>query len=318
MGQLNFLETIDHERVHCFYHNDIDGRCAGFQVAKYFENCKRENFHEVNYADPLPLGGIKSGDTVFFVDYCFTEKTISVIDKLICNDVRVIWIDHHEQSCELSKKGSQYVMVKGIRSKELSGAALTWLYFNAYKMIEFDRINPFVINVGNVQRDMPAYIRYVDDYDRWIFRFKEDTEYFKIGLESRPYDVFDYVWEKLDKDIEKEEYLQRLLLEGETIKRHIDAENAKYLHDYGYETIIDGFKCLAVNKKTNSWIFGDKINEYPICMVYAFNGEQYVYSIFTKDPNIDCSLIAAKMGGGGHRSAAGFTSKELLFKKKGE
>lgn len=33
------------------------------------------------------------------------------------------------------------------------------------------------------------------------------------------------------------------------------------------------------------------------------------------DKNIDCSKIAEKFGGSGHKRTAGFVSDELLFKK---
>jgi oligoribonuclease NrnB/cAMP/cGMP phosphodiesterase (DHH superfamily) len=33
----------------CFYHNDLDGRCAGSIVAKYENNYNKEDFFEVDY-----------------------------------------------------------------------------------------------------------------------------------------------------------------------------------------------------------------------------------------------------------------------------
>jgi len=99
------------------------------------------------------------------------------------------------------------------------------------------------------------------------------------------------------------------------IKQYIDKDNTIYRNSWSYETEIDGLKCLVVNKKTNSWVFGEKYNEYPIVMVWAFNGTKYSYSIFSNNPDIDCSKIAEKYGGGGHKGAAGFSSDELLFKK---
>ena len=62
-------------------------------------------------------------------------------------------------------------------------------------------------------------------------------------------------------------------------------------------------------------MFGEKYSEYPLVMVWVFDGTQYVYSIFSGNLEIDCSKIAESYGGGGHKGAAGFSSKDLLFRK---
>ena len=33
----------------CFYHNDLDGHCAGSLVARYENNYNTEDFYEVDY-----------------------------------------------------------------------------------------------------------------------------------------------------------------------------------------------------------------------------------------------------------------------------
>ena len=48
-------------------------------------------------------------------------------------------------------------------------------------------------------------------------------------------------------------------------------------------------------------------------MVWVFNGEKYIYSIFSNDLNID-SKIAEKYGGGGHKGTAGFSSMNYCLK----
>ena len=68
--------------------------------------------------------------------------------------------------------------------------------------------------------------------------------------------------------------------------------------------------------KSNSLIFGEDIyNTYPICVVFAYDGEYYEYTLYSSDKNVDCSKIAEKFGGGGHKGAAGFRSKELVLKR---
>lgn len=293
----------------CFYHNDIDGRCAGFLVAYMNNNFNREDFFEVNYSQELPIDKVKDNEKVWFVDYCFTDKTIGVLESLQQRGCDIIWIDHHVQSCELDEN-PKYHNIKGIRNKAASGAALTYMYL-CFESGEFNDYTDEEIH-KNLYK-LPMYVQLVDDYDRWIFSLGDNVTHFKIGIECDDYN-FDA---EVLKELQSSDYKMGSIIKlGAQIKQYIDSDNANYLKLYSYESEILGHKCLVVNRKTNSWIFGDKINEYPICMVYVFDGTNYVYSIFTKDENIDCSEIAKQFGGGGHKGAAGFQNKELLFKKK--
>lgn len=41
-------------------------------------------------------------------------------------------------------------------------------------------------------------------------------------------------------------------------------------------------------------------------MPFVFTGKKWVFSIYSTHPEIDCSVLAKKYGGGGHKGAAGF------------
>lgn len=284
----------------CFYHNDLDGRCAGAIVAQYEDNYNREDFFEVDYIMDLTpmINKIKDGEKVYFVDYSFTETTKHILMSLIerCD---VIWIDHHLSSIQLEEKNEWNI--KGIRNDRASGAALTYMYLHNKA---FDSI--------------PRYVKLVSDYDCWRFKFDPETTRFKIGIETEDYDALDMVWKLLNyhhhTNFEMSIMtLNKIIKKGEVIKGYIDKDNAQYRNNFAYESEIDGHKCLVVNRRSNSWIFGEKYSEYPVVMVWVFNGSKYSYSIFSGDPNVNCAKIAEKFGGGGHKGAAGFSSNELLF-----
>ena len=42
---------------------------------------------------------------------------------------------------------------------------------------------------------------------------------------------------------------------------------------------------------------------------FEYNGDKWVVGLFTTRDNIDCSELAKMFGGGGHKKAAGFTTK---------
>lgn len=280
----------------CFYHNDLDGRCAGSIVAQYRNNYNSKDFFEVDYVMNLPLDKVKDGEEVWFVDYSFKQNTAYVLSELVARGCDVIWIDHHTSSLNLENEFIGMKNIKGIRNDGISGAALTYMY--CYNK-EFD--------------DIPYYVKLVSDYDCWQYKYEPDTTYFKLGMESNDFDALDGIWEDLfnfDKHI-----INETLEIGKVIKTFIDQDNTYYREHFAYETEIAGHKCLVVNKKTNSWVFGEKYSEYPLVMVWVFDGSKFTYSIFSSNKEIDCSKIAESYGGGGHKGAAGFSSTELLFRK---
>lgn len=277
----------------CFYHNDIDGECAGSIVAKKEFNYKKNNFYKVDYIIDLKpmIDNIKNKERVYFVDYSFTEKNVWILEELLKKECDVIWCDHHTSSIKLIEKYPNLNNIKGIRKEGVSGAALTYMYlFN----VEYENI--------------PDYVKYVSDYDCWINKYKDQTTYFKLGMDIRSHDALDRIWIELI-DISK---LLKIIDDGKLVKKYIDIDYSSYRNNYGYESEFEGYKCYVINRKTNSWIFGDKYNEYPFVVVWAYNGKTYSYSLYSSNPDIDCSKIAEKYGGGGHKGAAGFSYNELL------
>ena len=102
---------------------------------------------------------------------------------------------------------------------------------------------------------------------------------------------------------------------GKVIEKYMIKWYADYCKQHSYESEINGVKCLVCNIRANSILFGDLINDYPVVAIWVYNGTQYKYSIYSNKENVDCSKIAEKFGGGGHKGAAGFVSTELLLKK---
>lgn len=278
----------------CFYHNDMDGHCAGYLVRKFTENNNPEDYFESDYSG-LDLSKVEIGERVYIVDYSFTEATMHQLLWLINYGCDVIWIDHHSSSLDLVDKYPELRDLRGIRSAEASGAALTFMWF---MNCTFDNI--------------PKYVQLVSDYDTWEHKMP-DSDAFKLGIDRYKNDVFDNVWERLDESSLIS--YKDIIIEGYTIKSYIDRDNESYLNSYGFESEIDGVTVYAVNKSSNSWIFGDLINSYPAVVVFVFNGSRWKYSIFSSDKGADCQKIAENHGGGGHKHAAGFMSDELLLRR---
>ena len=281
----------------CFYHNDLDGRCAGSIVAKYYNNYNKDDFFEIDYVTPIPIDVIKNNEEVFFVDYSFKKNTVWQL-KEIAKRSHVTWTDHHTDSMELEKtEGYEWLQyIDGLRVNGISGAALTYMYLYNCEFI-----------------NIPQYIKHVSDYDCWKFMYEPDTTYFKLGIETVPDDALDQIWKVLSNN---DDELIRIIDKGKIIKNYVDETNKYYLDHFGYESEIDGHKCYVVNQKTNSWIFGKKYNEYPLVCVWVFDGNKYSYSLYSSNKDTKCNKIAEKFGGGGHTGAAGFATDNLILLKK--
>ena len=90
------------------------------------------------------------------------------------------------------------------------------------------------------------------------------------------------------------------------------------MNRYSWDLEFDGLKCIAVNKSNpGSQLFDSVWNEEAYDMMVAYQhvkGEHWTVSMYSTKENIDCSVIAKKHGGGGHKGAAGFQIKEFPFK----
>lgn len=279
----------------CFYHNDMDGRSAGAIVLQNADVDYRERYIEVDYMNPLPTDIINKNESVYLVDYSFKEDTLCQLQEILGKTDKVVWCDHHTSSINLLKNHPELESIPGIRMDGISGAALAYMWFND---CSFD--------------ECPEYIRLVSDYDCWKYVYGDRTTYFKLGVEIFDYDALDPIWDELELG---KTSVNDIVAKGKIIKDFIDKDNKQYFSSFGYKSEIAGLPCWVINRKSNSWIFGDAINEVPVVVTVVFNGEKYSYSVYSTNSDVDCSKIAESYGGGGHKGAAGFSSDELLFRK---
>ena len=276
----------------CFYHNDIDGICAGRIVAEFYQNFKIWDYSMCNYTN-LDISCVCPDETVFFVDLSFTDATKDALYRLIDIGANICWIDHHESSIALSNSDSRLKNLPGIRSKCASGAALTYMFLNE---VSFE--------------DVPLFIQYISDFDNWNHQFYPKSTYFKYGLECNQYDLFSPIWETLFSDCSNG-IVNKMITDGEIISQYNKQENFRTCSDFGYIVEFEGYTAYVLNSNKNSLVFGDIIHYYPLVITWIYTGKYYKYSLYSEDNTVDCSKIAERYGGGGHKSAAGFTSSNL-------
>ena len=285
--------------VYVFHHNDIDGYGSAALIRRAFPSVEIR-FVCCDYSEPLTasLLELSFGDTAYFVDYSFDAAAYHDLDAIVSKlgADHVVWIDHHKSSVDLVSSHPELHSLKGVIDMRYSGMALVWMYLNGgvYNDDRFDHC--------------PLAVKLISDYDTWTKSYPQ-TDAFNSGMVCQDISVDSVTWDRLLVD---NDFMDRIVSDGKAINTYRTNYYARKLNKYGFETVFEGHRCLAINQKDNAEIFADKRAMYPLCVIFQTDGKRWYYTVYSSDPHIDCSLIAARYGGGGHKGAAGFVTKELL------
>ena len=274
----------------CIHHDDMDGRCAAAIVRKaYLEAGIPEGnmeFIEMSYKDDFPFDKIKDDEEVIIVD--FSLQRPGDFERLMELTDNIAWIDHHISAIERF----ECLGLSGVRKNGTAACELTWEYFFPGK-------------------EVPLAVRLLGDYDVWKFSYGKDTDYFQAA--TMLYDTMptSNIWDKwLDPNYTLKEEIEH----GKLVITYRNNLYKKIVSSYSFETEFEGYKAIACNSNHKTSQLFDSINkDYDLMMVFARDGKKWIVSLYSKKDNVDCSKIAMKYGGGGHKKAAGFECYELPF-----
>lgn len=290
-----------------FYHNDNDGKAAASMVYCWAMNNKidelsKDDFIEVNYNTSIPDASlVNENELVFIVDYSFTKATVNTLLDIINKTKKVVWYDHHISSVEVFDD-IKYLCASVIIDIDRSGAMIAFdelIANNSYDMVEY--FNYIDYNIF----DIKYMIELVDDYDRWVHA-NNHSLLFNIG--STLYDTHPMNFWKIP--------VNEAVEQGNIINKYNTMKNNSLCKSNSYIIKINGHECIVMNTpEASSKAFADYYDQYKFAIRYAFNGNNFSYSIYSSLEDIDCSKIAKHFNikGGGHKGAAGFVSDKLLF-----
>ncbi len=278
----------------CFYHSDIDGKCAGAIVKRHRSEDDNTyssgDYISIDYKDDFPFDKIEKHEKVFIVDFSLQKP--GDFTKLLEITDDVVWIDHHISAIEKHQEHSGLI---GIRDIAFSGCELTWMYLFGDQL-------------------MPTAVEYAGRYDVWDFsEHGEILNEFQAGIGLYDNEPEDAIWQWLLQDNKK---LPELMTRGETALLYRRKFNAELIKDFAFYANFEGYRAVCCNAgRANSQLFDSVKEDYDIMLAFVTLGcKQWKVSIYTKRDDIDCSKIATKYGGGGHKGAAGFLCENLPFK----
>lgn len=288
------------------YHSaDFDGRGSAaiikntsseFSGAKYVGLDHSEESKIKSLLDEV-LNKNVLGDTgkLIVVDFSFKVEYLRKLYELLGD--RFILIDHHISIIREIERAGLTSKIAGLRRDGTAASVLTWEYFNA-------------------PRDLPRALKYIGDYD--VFNLTDpNTEIFQHGLNTYDTGINSHTWKVIIKSDKK--FIDEVLTKGKTVH--------SYLNSYLYPSVVKhcvfkkifGFNAVVCNNpiktsKVFEVIDPEKYRNVDLIMTYVKTSTgDYSVSIYRTPhapADLDCSVIAKSLGGGGHRGAAGFKANQ--------
>ena len=304
----------------CFYHADNDGKCAGFWVNKCGKRDSfGETFFKIDYGIDFPFDKIHENEIVYIVDYSIPTEQM---DKLLKITPNVIWIDHHKSAIEKYKDYDKEVA--GLRYDGIAGCMLTYIYLIEMTNSDGEIVRDFE---PMLEKNAPWFTKFIADYDVWKFEYGDNTRFFEKGFSLFPHEPQDDIWKTLltEDSLFKIKYrgstdeevlpknIQTIIDNGKTITAYRHNIMKDYCEKKGFETTLDGHTCYAVNMAlmgTDDFVIPN-VNDYELLVSFSYDGKIWSYSL--RSETVDCSELAAKYGGGGHKGAAGFSTDTLIL-----
>lgn len=264
--------------MHC------DDGFAAACVAKLGISTGEPEFFPGIYGQDPPLDRMQ-GRTVYLLDFSYKRPAmLDIVWK--GKPERLVVLDHHKTAeaelagfADEAKVGASCYVEFDMSH---SGAILAWRYF-----------------FGNTYT-APELLQRIEDGDLWRFAYG-NTKTVQAALRSYP-QTFEVWLDLLERPIDE------LAAEGVAIRRFIDAKvreilpNARRMSVAGHE--VWGVACPKFLASEIAAELAER-DGGPFGVAYEDGATHRVYSLRSRG-EFDVSTIAAKMGGGGHKNAAGY------------
>ena len=262
------------------------------------------------------------------------------------------WIDHHATSVEMIEQHPELKEIPSVINTKYAATMLAWIihrvaYDKAYTFtmdeltisdIEVEDVFRFARLCDSIHetREIPYAVTLVDDWD--LFKKKYlDSPYYNSAFYSCPLfihnaksqymqDSFGDIDESMVMCLAATEYIIRFGKTAQDWQRYLYLTamlnsgftctiEPKVKDEYFDE--IRNIRFIGVNRMDFNMVIGavSLMEKYPWGLGFKVTGRGFEHTLYcTKLGKITAKDIAFRMGGGGHPSCAGFTSKEFVLK----
>mgnify|MGYP001596727652 CR=1 FL=1 len=252
-----------------------------------------------HYARPLTEENVDlEGKTVVLCDFSYP---LEEMQKIVSKAYRVIFIDHHKTPLESLAALLSEQNVFAFSSTHYSGASLTWQFFNP-------------------EKDMPVFIKYIEDGDLYKFSLPESRDIVKGFHAILKKEIFDNLY-LLRECIDLAE-LEQIRQIGEKINGEAHRQ-AKGIIKQGRMTAMAYGHTFPVINATpdHTNLVGELIytsEDVPFVMIYTILANRVKISLRSNANAVDVAELAQRIfvKGGGHKNAAaGFMPFDQFHKE---
>ena len=299
-------------------HHDADGQVGALVALRHLEikyDAKPDDVDII--VDDL------TGNVSFDIMYC--KKEVIIVDHPYVPELEdyvenIFWFDHHGPMVN----DERYKNVPGLRSITMAGCELAYLYLFNPEYVEYVRkypANTRADNRINAMREIaPLLVYYIGDNDNWDKNTGKNGWNAFIGANSLPTIDKDLsAWTKFLDNYWASKYVYALERYGEACDLFIKTHSEKLVTSRAFECTFTGYpeaKAIALNTDMRGSNTFDAVkDQYDIGVVF-FIGKSgkytvNVYNLTGDESKFDLGAACKKLGGGGHKGAAGCTVDEL-------
>lgn len=283
----------------CIYHSrDLDGWTSGALVKLKYPDCKMIGY---DYGQPFPWEQITDMEPVIMVDVSLPMKDMAGLSRTCAQTLT--WIDHHISAINDFKefKDPDLQSTAAILDNTISACEATWNYLFPDKQ-------------------MPESVKLLGEYDTW--RKKDEDRWenkilpFQFGMrtlcqspETFPY----YLLDDDIKDIVEVTKYGNVILNYQRQMNEVQCkrsfEEVITFADKKYSAIYHN--AGGFNSDLFKSVYDPKKHDIMVMFQYDGKTQNWIFSLYSTNPEMDCSILAKSMGGGGHKGAAGFQVKSI-------
>lgn len=294
------MSATDDTIIVAYHDNCVDG----FAAASVFWSC----YHDAAQYIPVQYDkrdefiaklrdAAELGIMLFVVDFSFTPEQLAELESL-CS--LVVMLDHHETALrKYTPTGFQYKNVTDRHyiyiDTNFCGAKLAWQYL-------YWDVSP------------PDLLDYIDDYDRWMFRFGDLTRAVNQALKCTslvPHTLS--AWAKL-LSADSEE-LNQLIKTGKYLVDAFNDQCDAIIKAGASSQEFDGQQIMLCNAPP---MFASEVGnrlakQHGVALIWHMRADGKIACSLRSIGDINVAAIAEMYGGGGHKNAAGFVMENAKW-----
>lgn len=261
------------------YHKHcVDGFTGAWVAHKKFGDTA--SYVPVSRGEIIPQG--LEGKEVYVVDFSFSKDEVLYAESIAKS---FVVIDHHISSKEDVESAKKHLF-----NVEFSGAYLAYMYFFP-------------------EKEVPLFVRYVSEGDTFLRRLPHDELYMPY-VHALPFEFAEY--DRLETMFESEEGIKHLTELSRVVNLCEDKVFAPLLNSIHFVE-LEGVVMPAINATLPIHLRSIVLHKIyqkfpPVALCYRYDEGEWKCSL-RSNGNFDCTSIATKYGGGGHRGSAGFAIK---------